>query len=157
MHPVKALLLVLALALVSGGLVSYRSITYRLHVEDYLKRAGDAPSVDLASAALATAMANAAERGLTHGNTSWFIDSPANDVAYWFRQLEAAQQELKIAQKEGTSIASSNALMKLREALDSQPKNLQFHPHVWGYALLTGLCVFALVCSAVGFVAVIQD
>lgn len=95
----------------------YQSYEFDVGCGNYLKRAADAPSIQMASDAMDTAIAYCRRHDLTHGNGAIVFKKPEHDIGYWFGQLVSAYEELDQAREEGGELIESNALMKLREVL----------------------------------------
>jgi hypothetical protein len=140
----------------------YQSYSFDVGCGNYLKRAADAPSIEMASAAMDTAIAYCRRNELTHGNGAIFFKKPEHDIGYWFNQLVSADEELDQALQEGGELIESNALMKLREVLldasasgDSltlpanisiAPNQLMWHAMFWvsGFLCLGGVITFCV-------------
>lgn len=139
-------------AIVIGGWVA--SYSFDTDVGDHLKRAADAPNLEMAAEAMDIAIANAADRNLTSGNSAVFFKKPRHDVGYWYRQLVEARSELDVAIEEGTVLAESNGLMKLREVLMdggeygdqlTLPVNIEYSPNIYFWGLGRWLIVGVVV------------
>lgn len=146
----KKLLDVLAiLAIVSfiAALIamSVCEVRYNINCGQYIERAAEAPTVEIAKRELGKAIEYAKANGLTSGNTSLFVEQPCNDIGYWFSSLTAAYDELTI--KEPTSsVAQTNLLMRLRETLVAEtPTGIALHPNNTGYFWWTVLSVVTAV------------
>lgn len=90
---------------------------------DYLKLAGDAPTVERADDFLGKAMAYLEKTNMISGNSSIIFKKPTNDVGIWYAQIKAAKEttEKIIARGEGVSqLEKDNALMKIRETVLDQ-------------------------------------
>lgn len=152
-------LFVVAALLIGGWVVNY---SFDTDVGDHLKRAADAPNLEMAAEAMDIAIANAADRKLTGGNSAMFFKKPQHDVGYWFDQLVAARAGLDVAIEEGTVLAESNGLMKLREVLMdggqygdqlTLPTKIQYAPNVyfWGlgrWMIVVGVVIWWLITFA---------
>ena len=60
------------------------SISFDMKCTQYLKRAGDANTVELASLNLETAKSYLEIRNLTNGIVSIFLRQPENDIEFWY-------------------------------------------------------------------------
>lgn len=96
----------------------------------YIKRAADASSIELAKEELGKAIEYCEENNLTEGTVSIFFKQPQNDVGYWYKNLTTAYAELESLTDEVSSIERTNMLMKIRETLtDDEEDGVQVtHP-----------------------------
>ena len=92
-------------------------ISFNINCGDYLKRAADANTVELAVKELETALNYIEENDLTDGYTSVIYKSPDEDLGFWYTNIKSAYEELKSIPDNATMMEKSNALMKLRETL----------------------------------------
>jgi hypothetical protein len=90
---------------------------FNMGCEQYLKRAADANTVELAEENLEVALAYIERKELTNGVVSIFLSQPKNDIGYWYRNLKSSMDELNKVTEETTQLERSNVLMKLRETL----------------------------------------
>lgn len=132
------------------------AIFFKIDVKDYLKRSADASSVEIAQIELSKAIKACEEKGYTDGYTSIFYRTPDEDVSFWYNNLVAANEDLKlaVAQKDSLSrLEESNVLMKLREVLTDNgdsgtkitvPRGLCHYPNNGLIAILffSGTCLF---------------
>lgn len=130
--------------------------------EDYLKLAGDAPTLERADEFLGKAVGFVEQKGLTGGNSAYIFRTPKNDVGIWYGQLKAAKETtgtlLKKIGENPTSVTQlerDNALMKIREVVldDSQggvsvtaPEHIMWFPNqwliaLWWFATMVGLVI----------------
>ena len=100
-----------------GGVRTVDYVLYTINIEGYLKRAGDANSVELAKENLEAALNNIEAWGWTSGNTGILWNSPGNDVGFWYTNIKSALAELEQVQPEATQLEKTNILMKLRESI----------------------------------------
>jgi hypothetical protein len=151
--------LALAAALIA---LAIRWYDFKTGCGDYLKLAGDAPTVERAHGFLTTAIAYVDDRGLTNGNSAFFLHTPKNDLRVWSGQLRGGCDTLAgILEREAavpgsvSQLEQDNALMKLREVLLDQgssgtkltlPDNITVYPDQ--IAFLFG--VLLLVVATVG-------
>jgi len=135
------------------------SYGFSMGCEQYLKRAADANTIELAQENLSTALAYVEKHDLTHGTVGIFLRQPKNDINYWHRNLTSSIDELSKVTDETTQLEKSNILMKLRETLTdvsggetggtciTHPSGIQVYPlnklFFWLYSVLSTL----LVCS----------
>lgn len=115
----------LAVILLCMGLFTarwYQSYKFDVGCGNYLKRAADAPTIDMATTALNIAIAYAEENYLINGNSGIIFIKPENDIGYWYGQLVSARNLLIAAEKENSSMSESNVLIKLRETIQDQTK-----------------------------------
>lgn len=94
--------------------------------EDYLKLAGDAPTVQKANEFLEKALDYMERRELTNGNSAVLFRTPSSDVGIWYNQVKGIQQTLASILAKGEAVSQlekDNALMKAREVvLDGDEK-----------------------------------
>ncbi len=91
--------------------------------KDYLKLAGDAPTVQKANEFLEKALGYMERRGLTNGNSAFLFRTPSSDVGIWYNQVKGAQQTLVSILAKGEAVSQlekDNALMKIREVVLDQ-------------------------------------
>jgi len=160
--------LVLIAALVSLIVVTACCISwwYQLKVEciDYLKLAGDAPTVEKAYEFLSKCMSYVERKGITSGNSGIIFHPPRADLEIWYGQIRGARDTAKvILGKDGSGsldqLERDNALMKIREVLldhgesgttVTKPPWLSWYPHqgailVWWVLTFVILVVGVLV------------
>jgi hypothetical protein len=97
-----------------------RCVSYIHYSQDcggYLKRAGDANTVELAEKELTRAVNYVEANKLTSGYTSVVYRTPDEDMEFWYNNLKASQKELRELSPEATQLEKTNVLMKLRETL----------------------------------------
>lgn len=114
---------------------------------DYLKLAGNAPTVQRANEFLGAAVNYIEKHGLTHGNSAYVFHTPENDVGVWHNQIKGAYETtVSVLQREKespgsvTQLEKDNALMKVREVvLDgisiTAPDNITVFPNQWLVAI----------------------
>lgn len=90
---------------------------FNMGCEQYLKRAADANTIELAQENLEVALKYVEKHDLTDGIVSLFLHQPKNDINYWYRNLNSSIDELNKVTDETTQLEKSNILMKLRETL----------------------------------------
>ncbi len=100
-----------------------KNVQFELGCSQYIKRAADANTVELAKKELAKAISYAEENNLTEGVVSVFLHQPKNDVGYWYKNMTEAYAELESLPEDTTSLEKTNVLMKLRESLTDSSKS----------------------------------
>ncbi|MFA5107750.1 MAG: hypothetical protein WC497_05515 [Patescibacteria group bacterium] len=114
-----------------------RGVNFSMNCSQYLKRAADANTIELAQANLKTAIEYAEHESLTNGVVSIFLHQPSNDIGFWYSNLIASQKELGQVTANTTQLEKSNLLMKLRETLTdnskegttiTRPKGISIYP-----------------------------
>jgi hypothetical protein len=152
-------LFLFAVSFVGWGITrKVMSIQFDKNCTGYLKRAGDANNVTVASIELKKAIAYIESNNLTDGNTGIIYQIPKEDLGFWYKNLKSAQENLEKLDADTTlsSLEESNALLKLRETIIDHgdkgdkvtvppgisvfPANLLFA--VWGFISLMGLSFF---------------
>lgn len=139
----------LALAIVStvifciwGGVRIAKSISFDKNCTQYLKRAADANSVEMAKEELGKAISYAESQQLTEGIVSIFLHQPKNDIGYWYSNMVTAYEELENLPENSTPLEKTNVLMKLRETLTDNnsdgttvtvPNGISIYPNNVGY------------------------
>lgn len=139
------------------GVRIFCSVNLDFKCLNYLKRAADANTIEMAKPNLDTAIEYLEENNLTSGIVSIFLKNPANDIKYFYQNLKASQAELEMVDQNATQLEKSNVLMKLRETLVDEvestsvtcPDGLSIYPYnllyFWWLVLsLIGLTVFWL-------------
>lgn len=97
-----------------------KALQLDMNCTQYLKRAADANTVELAKEELAKAISYAEENNLTEGVVSIFFHQPSNDIGYWYKNMTEAYAELEKIPKDATPLEKTNILMKLRETLTDE-------------------------------------
>ncbi|MDP2930544.1 MAG: hypothetical protein Q8N56_02990 [bacterium] len=106
-----------------GGYLGLARWQFNKNCGDYLKLAGDAPTVERADGFLEKAIAYIEKTNMVSGNSSIIFKKPTNDVGIWYAQIKAAKEttEKIIVRGEGVSqLERDNALMKIRETVLDQ-------------------------------------
>lgn len=96
-------------------LLLYLSLCFHHCITEHLKNAANASTPELALEQLNKALKNIEDRKLTSGHTSIFIESPADDVGFWYDNLKQARNTLLFSTAD-----SETKLLKLRQALLSK-------------------------------------
>jgi hypothetical protein len=97
-------------------------VGFSLGCSQYLKRASDANTIELAKANLNVAIKYAEMANLTNGIVSIFLQQPENDIGFWYSNLIASRDELSRVTTNTSQMEKSNLLMKLRETLTDNGK-----------------------------------
>lgn len=148
----KGIILLISLIglLVLGIIAIFAEVGFNSDCGDYLKLAGDAPSIKKADEFLASALGYIEREKLTSGNTGViFRGYPTNDCAVWYEQIQGAKATTdsiltKIAEdpESVTQLEKDNALMKIREVVLDQgndgtsvthPEWISLHPYATAY------------------------
>ena len=113
---------------ICGGICAFN---FDRHCLQYLKRASDASTVELAKQNLEMAIKYLERNDLTSGVVVVFVSQPENDMGYRYANLTASLQELKKVTDQTTQLERSNILIKLRETLLDHTANgtAVTHPH----------------------------
>ena len=115
--------------------------------KDYLKLAGDAPTIEKADEFLGMAVSYIEKKQLTNGNSAYIFTTPTNDLKIWYGQVRGAKDTAESIIKRATQNPASvsqlerdNALMKIREVVldNSQsgtsvttPASITWFPYQW--------------------------
>lgn len=137
-----------------------KSVQFELNCTQYLKRAADANTVELAKEELSKAISYAEQNNLTEGVVSIFLHQPKNDIGFWYKNMVEAYNELEKLPEDADSLEKTNTLMKLRETLTDQkddgvsvtaPDGITIYPnnvvYFW-WGLLSFLFTIASFCVA---------
>jgi hypothetical protein len=172
MRSVGAVLLVIGIVLcgIMGTMNIVRWLDFKSNCGDYLKLAGDAPTIEKAEKYLGLSIDYIKSHGLNQGNSAFIFRTPQNDLGIWSEQLTGGRETLtQIMDREKanpgsvTQLEKDNALMKLREVLlDSgesgtsvtTPGNITVAPYQWFF--LIGWIV-AIVIVAFGALVVVAE
>ena len=100
-----------------------KAVQFDMNCTQYIKRAADANTVELAKEELAKAISYAEKNNLTEGVVSIFLNQPKNDVGYWYKNLTEAYAELENLSEDATSLEKTNLLMKMRESLTDEKQS----------------------------------
>lgn len=94
-----------------------KDFQFNTNCAQYIKRAADANTIEMAKEELGKAISYAKQNNLTEGIVSIFLQQPKNDVGFWYKNMTEAYNELENLPEDATSLEKTNVLMKLREAL----------------------------------------
>lgn len=137
-----------------------RSISFDQEIESHLKAAADAQTVETAQRQLDIAITNIEHRGLTSGKTGIFYSNEQTDIGVWYRNLKAAQTDLRRLSGNTDQLTQTNTLMRLRETLMDHvqsgeevttPKYISSYPNVFTYEIMP-IIAMCLMCLF-GFIA----
>ena len=153
-------------SLIIFGMVCFKSIVFNINCGDYLKRAADSNTVELAVDNLKVALNYIEANNMTSGYTSVLYNSPDEDVAFWYANIKQSYEELTALDENTTNLEKTNLLMKLRETLlDNKekgesltlPKAISVFPNNTMWAILKWLCLFMFVGGGFGVLATWED
>lgn len=149
------LLLISFACFVSWGAVrAVKAIQFNQNCIQYIKRAADASSVELAKEELAKVINYCEKNDLTEGVVSIILSQPKNDVGYWYKNLTTAYAELDSLAEDASSVERTNMLMKIRETLTdaeesgvevTYPNGISVYPNNVGYFLWAILSLVGMV------------
>lgn len=111
------------------------AISFDKNCIQYLKRASNANSVEMAKEELGKAISYAERHKLTEGIVHIFIQQPKNDIGYWYSNMVTAYEELDNLSENSTPLEKTNVLMKLRETLTDNnddvtvPEGISIYPN----------------------------
>ncbi len=167
MSAVRGLMIFMTIVLIAvvSGMGCVNAISFKSNIEDNLKLAGDAPTIERANVFLGNALKAIEARGLTSGNSALLFHMPTQDLGIWYQQIKGAQQTTTtIIEKEKSGIPVAqlerdNALMKIRETVLDQgestnvtaPENAWIYPYQWLFTIL----VVAMIVFLLGTIIVI--
>ncbi len=131
------------------------SVGFKQGCSGYLKLAADASTVQLAEENLSKALEYIERKGLTHGYTSIFWETPDEDMGFWYRNLSESLSDLRGLSPDASFLEKSNMLIKLRETLlddgdkgqsVTAPRGVEVYPSnmlfvIWG---VLGLVLFLI-------------
>lgn len=131
------------------------AIGFNIHCGGHMTRAGTANSIELARQEMETVVKYAEANGMTSGYTSIFLNTPADDVGFWYSNMKSSLDELRNVSPEASSLEKSNVLMKLRESMAHHakegskltvPDGIEVFPH--NIAFVVMFVVFACLLGA---------
>jgi hypothetical protein len=140
-------------------MIIIKCITFDINCGDYLKRAADSNTVELAADNLKIALDYIEANGMTSGYTSVVYKSPDEDVAFWYTNIKQSYEELISLDENATNLEKTNLLMKLRETLLDQqekgesltvPNAISCFPNNTLWAILKWLCLAMFIGGLVG-------
>lgn len=142
-----------------GTTRTVKCVQFELNCTQYLKRAADANTVELAKEELSKAISYAEQNNLTEGVVSIFLHQPKNDIGFWYKNMVEAYNELEKLPEDADSLEKTNTLMKLRETLTDQkdygvsvtvPDGITIYPNNVIYFWWGLLSFLALIASLIG-------
>lgn len=139
-----------------GSIRIVKSVSFSTNCTQYLKRAADANSVEMAKEELEKAIFYAESKNLTHGRVSIFLNQPVNDIGYWYENMKVSYEELENLPDDSSPLEKTNVLMKLRETLTdssdgslvvTMPMGISIYPYNvsyfwWGIISSIGAILF---------------
>jgi hypothetical protein len=118
----------------------------------YIKRAADASTIEIAKDELKKAVEYAEKNKLTEGVVSIFLNDPANDLGYWYKNMKGSLDRLENMPENSSELEVTNVLMKLKESLTdssdsgssvTHPSGISIYPNNVAY-FIWGLLSFVL-------------
>lgn len=140
-------------------MILVKSITFNINCGDYLKRAADSNTVELAADNLKIALDYIEANGMTTGYTSVVWKSPDEDVAFWYNNIKESYNEIVSLDESATNLEKTNLLMKLRETLLDNgekgerltcPMGISVFPNNTLWAILKCLCLIMFIGGFIG-------
>jgi len=118
-----------------GVIAVVQSYHFDRNCGDYLKLAGDAPTIVRANDFLKKAISYLEETGKTSGDSAViFKKKPSNDIEIWYQQLVAAEkttEEILAKGDKAPQLEKDNALMKIRETVLDQGQDVNVTHPAW--------------------------
>lgn len=136
---------------------------FNVNCKQYIKRAADASSVEVAKRELSKAIEYCENNGLTEGIVSIFFKQPKNDIGFWYENLKIAYAELDALPDDSTPLEKTNVLMRVRESLTDSNENGVFVTRPDGIekypnnALYFWWCIISLLAFIVFFLWFLFD
>ena len=103
-----------------------KAVQFNMNCTQYIKRAADANTVELAKEELAKAISYAERNNLTEGVVSIFLQQPKNDIGYWYKNLTESLTDEK----------QSGVYVTMPYGISIYPENVFYF--WWG--LLSSIC-----------------
>lgn len=146
-------------ALVFITIYVVKCVTFKQECSGHLRRAADANTVETAQKELIVATKYLEDNNITSGYTSVFWQTPDEDIAFWYNNLKASENELSKVDSTTSSLEKTNILMKLRETLMDHgkegdhvtyPKGLATYPQngLYGTLILLSILIILLAFAA---------
>lgn len=133
-----------------------KEVQFDMNCAQYIERAANASSIEIAKEELAKAISYAEENNMTEGVVSVFFHQPTNDVGYWYQNMTEVYDELEKIPEDATSLEKTNVLLKLRETLTDRnssnvyptiPDGISVYPrnviYFW-WGVISGIFCFVL-------------
>lgn len=131
-------------------IVSTRNHDFSKNCSEYLKLAGNAPTIEMADEFIGLALNYIESKNLTSGNSGCFLKTPKNDVGIWYRKIKGAKETtaalITKTKEDPASISQTdrdNALMNIKKVLlDNEssvilPDNIALFPNQLGMLILS--------------------
>ena len=134
-----------------------KDVSFDKNCIQYIERAANANTVELAKEELKKAISYAESKNLTKGRVSIFLNQPKNDIGYWYKNLKTSYEELENLPSDTSTVEKTNALMNLRETLTDStadgtiatyPDGISIYPNNKIYFIL--IIVFSIGTIAFG-------
>ena len=134
-----------------------KNVSFDKNCIQYIERAANANTVELAKEELKKAISYAESKNLTKGRVSIFLNQPKNDIGYWYKNLKTSYEELENLPSDASTVEKTNALMNLRETLTDStadgtiatyPDGISIYPNNKIYFIL--IIVFSIGTIAFG-------
>jgi len=152
-------LIIAFISFVGWGIArTVKAVQFRFNCEQYIKRAADASSIEIAKGELEKVLSYCEDNGLTEGVVSIFFKQPKNDIGFWYQNLKMAYEELENLPEDTTTLEKTNLLMKVRETLvdtDSNgtkitlPDGISIYPYNLFYFFWTTISLIVFIFSGV--------
>lgn len=146
--------------LVWGVARTINVVQFKMNCEQYIKRAADASSIDIAKGEIEKVLNYCENNGLTEGVVSIFFKQPKNDVGFWYQNLKTAHQEMSNLPEDTSTLEETNLLMKIRETLvdtdeygaePTVPDGISIYPYnqlyFWWFAISLAAFIFVSCCD----------
>jgi hypothetical protein len=114
----------------------YRDVKFNQECAGYLENAAHANQVKDALPEMENALKYMRDHRMTEGYTSIIYNTQDENVGFWYKNLEAATQELRVEAKNEkmSPLEQSNVLLKLHETLKREPPSgIEIAPNNSGY------------------------
>jgi hypothetical protein len=137
-------------------------VVYDINCGDYLKRAADANTIEIAKTQLDIAISYMKENKLTNGYTSILYKGPSEDIGFWYTNIISSREELNKVEDKTTQLEKTNILMKLRETLldnsqggqcVTEPQGISVYPHNMLFAISFLFSTILTLLGMVGWIA----
>lgn len=130
---------------------------FRMNCKEYILRASEASSIEIAKTELSKAISYAEKNNLTQGIVHIIIKDPANDVGFWYKNMKTAYEELDNIAEDASALEKTNVLMKLKESLTdttekndiiaTTPQGISIYPYnvlylLWGFISFIAAIIF---------------
>ena len=125
---------------------------------DYVRRAAYAKDITAAKDSLGQAISYLESNGMTEGSTGVFIETPENDIGYWYESLKSAYKTLNEISDDASLLEKSNVLMQVKESLLTPqgnliaPKEIALFPYnaleLWSF-IVSGMLALIFAVSAI--------